>query len=163
MTLNKVKPILPFGLFVFMVIAISAGIFVFIWISDKTHDAKYAKDFNALGKHACPDIREKTLQIKLAPSLNRPDEDLLWSETLKDAQKDFQNCLKSAESIYGRDFREDCQKNIDNIINTESHYRVEVRRTILEFEAGRPVFVFPVTNSEEKYKLIESSPRFILQ
>ena len=154
MTTDRSTARFPYGIILFFTLFI---VFLFILIAlltIETHSAKFAKDYNCLGGHACPVGRIKELQKKLPLSPTRPDEDILWKQCSANFMNAYEKRLQH--------LNQDDKIILSNSSNTEryyfflyeNHYRVEVRRTILELEAKHPLFVSPIYSSYEDYDLL---------
>ena len=117
---SPLKPWLSWALcFSFVVLVVSG----FIILNYEKHDASFLIDKNIFGEHACPVKSNKELSSKLLTNVNRPDEDILWNTRL---------ALEA--SLWPSDAR-----ILSRLHENELHYRVEIRRSILEFESKHPL------------------------
>jgi hypothetical protein len=120
------------------------------WVAFSTHDVAKAIDEDWLGRHACPAAQNPTLATKFTPASNRPDEDQLLQLRLDS----FQNHDPFIRSPFGRSSNSGKGQNED-VDQFKLHYFIEVRRTILEMEARRPLrypvyglYLGPLENDE---------------
>lgn len=120
----------PFG---FVLILVPVFSLLALGLAGETHDPVAARDFNALGKHACPGAFDPSLQHPWPPSPRRPDEAALWNACLAKAHRRDQAWKAN---FPGSDPDEEA-----SIARNQQHYRVEVRRTIRELELGHPLYV----------------------
>ncbi len=105
------------------------------FLSCEVHNVRGAYDSDIFGNHRCNLLNDVRYDSKLPPSINRPDEDLLWKKIIDDAV-DRDRRGDTSYSIKGRT----C---VETMENNKQHFVREVRRTILEFEKGNDVN-FPI-------------------
>lgn len=151
--LNGISAIIPGAMLALALAVIGVGLFAF-WIMGETHDPINARDTNWLGKHACPNGQFAYLRGPLQPSSTRPNEEELWRTAVKE-QRAWQN--RADRQFPDPEYQRERHRNLEIFLANESHYRVEVRRTILEAEAGHPLRVLPICYTEQKQQVLESS------
>ena len=149
----------------FAILILVLGIIFFSsWVLlRETHDPSLGIDVNFFGQHVCPSNRQTILQHKLPPSIDRPDEDLLWNNQIFEYYKCQSERLKKINPDLQKEELSDLKNSERYFRAFENHYRVEVRRTILEMEAKHPVYTGStgsLGSTEDEFNFIYCSTLF---
>jgi hypothetical protein len=158
MTPIKLNTVTSFGACTLLTLALIFTSGLGLCLSYESHSPEYGHDFDFFGRHACPDKTNKAYRAKLPPGPTRPDEDILWNESVKAFLEEELLSLPQIEKEYRADALIRQAHERASLFRLENCYRVEVRRTILELEANHRIWVFPACYRWSDYELLHASP-----
>jgi hypothetical protein len=141
MSLNLPKSIVRTASYLVIALALLTITAAGIAVTTETHDSKSGTDLDFFNQHACPSKGHPEFRQSLAPSNLRPNEDDLWKMRLKQTEMQLSEFLQYTPDDLKETERQRITKYLNEVKSNESHFRVEVRRTILEMEARHPLFM----------------------
>lgn len=124
------------GFLVLCLVVLGMAGWGYLTFSGQKNDASLILDADWAGNHVCPAKQFPQLNNPLQARLDRPNEDALWKKRLEYETSWIGVPNKKTN-------REEWARAVESSTRTlrvnENHYRIEVRRTVVEMEARHPL------------------------